>query len=354
MHQVYSENFVKRFSLFCLMLIGSIVLLAVFLQGILPPLCLGIFFAYLLNPLVNYLSNKRKMNRNVASLLMIFLILGSLTFLSIELFPILYEQLFSVIHGAPKVLTDLGRSVLTAILTWMKELGIKDSIGIEKAIRNFDVSGEVLGQMRTRARDVLQASTSVANKLFSIFLIPVVCFFCLADKITFLRFFHDMTPPDLRRPLGRAITIADHTLQAVIRGHFKVAAIDAVLYSIGFSIIGLSSGVAIGVVAGFCRFIPYGDAVVGAGFGMIYVLLNEPTLFKIIGVIAVVVCVQIVDGTFITPRVIGGKVGLHAGMVIITVIASGQLFGFWGVILAIPVFAVLKRWFDAALPVYRY
>ncbi len=353
MKQVQSEHFIKRYSFFCLLLVLFLIFIGFYLQGIILPFCLGLFLAYILNPLVNYLSDKRKINRNLATLLVLCTIIGSLTFASVELFPVLYDQLFSVIHGAPKIVTEAGRSILTYILNWMKELGIKDSIGIEKAIRNFDVSGEVLGQMRNRAQDVLHASTSFANKLFSILLVPVVSFFCIADKRIFYEFFYKMTPPDLRAPLKRALTIADQTLQAVIRGHFKVAAIDAVLYSIGFSIVGLSSGIAIGLVAGFCRFIPYGDAIVGLSFGTMYVLLNEPTLAKIIGVISVVICVQVVDGTFITPRVIGGKVGLHAGLVILTVIASGHLFGFWGVILAIPIFAVLKRWFDAALPYYH-
>ena len=139
----------------------------------------------------------------------------------------------------------------------------------------------------------------------------------------------------------------------VIRGHIKVALALACLYSIGFSAIGLSAGVAIGIAAGMCRVIPYLDVVVGLTLGVTYIFTQQIPVITVFWLVGVIGTVQIVDGAFITPKLIGAKVGLHPLIVILTVIASSAQFGFWGVLLAIPGAAVVKALYKLVLPVYR-
>jgi predicted PurR-regulated permease PerM len=139
----------------------------------------------------------------------------------------------------------------------------------------------------------------------------------------------------------------------VVRGHIKVALALSCLYSIGFSAIGLSAGVAIGITAGICRIIPYLDVVVGVTLGLTYIFTQQLPIAKVFYLVGVIGTVQLLDGAIITPKLIGERVGLHPLVVILTVIAASSQFGFWGVILAIPGAAVFKALYKLVLPVYR-
>jgi len=347
----YDWMVIRRFSVFMIVAIGLFYGVAIFFSGLLVPIGVGAFFAYLLSPVVDFLQRKG-INRFWATFIILFGFLSVLAFALIEVTPLLYEQLAVLIHGAPKVVTQMANNVVVFFFFNLKDLGIRETISVEKVVKGADFFGEAVRQVRSGAHGILAAGSDVANKLMSVILIPLVAFFFILDKQSIKDGIKALVPIDIRPTLRKVIVVADQTLQAVIRGQLKVAAIDGVLYAIGFSIAGLNAGIAIGLLAGFCRFIPYLDAIVGGGLGIIYVLLNDPSMTRILAVLIVVGVVQILDGAIITPRIIGGKVGLHPGLIIMTVFASGFWFGFWGILLAIPISAVLKRWLEMFMPVY--
>ena len=131
-----------------------------------------------------------------------------------------------------------------------------------------------------------------------------------------------------------------------------VAAILAVLYVVGLSFIGLPQAVAIGVVAGICRMIPYLDVVVGGGLSLIVLLADFQGATQLLSVAIVFLVVQAIDGLLITPRVVGERVGLHPMVVITSVLAFANWFGFWGVLVALPVVAIVKALLVTARPFY--
>ena len=131
-----------------------------------------------------------------------------------------------------------------------------------------------------------------------------------------------------------------------------VAGILAVLYILGFSIIGLQGAFAIGLIAGACRIINYLDVIVGGTLSLMVILSDFQGIGQLLAVAGVFLVVQSVDGMFITPRVIGDRVGLHPVLVIVSILSFGDLFGFWGVLLAIPVLAVAKVLWFSTKPFY--
>jgi predicted PurR-regulated permease PerM len=136
----------------------------------------------------------------------------------------------------------------------------------------------------------------------------------------------------------------DDVLAGFLRGQLIVMIGLAIIYTAGLLLIGLPFAVAIGVVSGLVSFVPY----LGFVFGIFLAgltALNEPnTVFMLIGVVVVFSVGQLMEGSFLTPRFVGNRIGLHPVLVIFAVMAFGQLFGFFGVLLALPAAAVLSVW----------
>ncbi len=158
-------------------------------------------------------------------------------------------------------------------------------------------------------------------------------------------------------PVKDVAVSVDHTLRNVIKGQITVAGILTLMYVIGFGLVnilfGFPSAIAIAIVAGVCRIVPYLDIFVGLVLSGIVITSNFQNWGQVIGVVGVIAVVQLIDGMYITPRVVGERVGLHPLIVILSVLAFADWFGFWGVLLAIPTVAVAKIVFMSLMPLYR-
>jgi hypothetical protein len=145
----------------------------------------------------------------------------------------------------------------------------------------------------------------------------------------------------------------DRVLADFVRGQLTVMGIMAALYGIGYMIIGVPLAVPIGVLAGFLTFVPYVGSATALVFGLLMTLLHFTGWGKILAVIGVYVGIQILDGILITPRVVGGRLGLSPVWVLFALMAFGQLFGFVGVMLALPMSAVIKVFVVDGIARYR-
>lgn len=323
-----------------------------FYRNVLIPICLGASFAFLLDPFVCSVQ-KLKLSRFWASALVSILSVALLVLSGIVLIPFLVDQLSDIIQELPRIAQNINIQVTLWINDLLQSFGINERLKIDNTLKRMDVLREIFEQVKMRSKEVWATGSNMINKAMGLVLTPLVTFFFLSDKERAKAFLNDMIPPDISDIIRVAFDAAHRTLKAVIRGHVKAALIDAVLYSIGFSIIGLTKSIAIGIAAGLCRIIPYADAAVGLALGLTYTALHQGKMPMYLAVVLVVGAVQLVDGMVVTPRFIGGKVGLHPAFVILTVLAAGHWFGFWGVLLAIPVTAVLKTWLKLVFPLYH-
>jgi predicted PurR-regulated permease PerM len=131
-------------------------------------------------------------------------------------------------------------------------------------------------------------------------------------------------------------------LGAFLRGQLLVMLALAVIYSLGLSLVGLEFAVAIGVVSGLVSFVPYLGFVFGIGLAGLTVALEPEPLLQLVGVLATFSIAQLIEGSVLTPKLVGDRIGLHPVIVIFAVAAGGQLFGFFGILLALPAAAVLS------------
>lgn len=261
---------IRRFSIYLCCLAISNYFLAWFYDKVLVAVLISAFFAYLINPFVNVLE-QRKINRKIASLLVLIFIFGIMVWIVVRLFPFLYDQLVGLVQQVPSLIENLSKNAGSFIRNMLREYGIKDHGAVDRTLRGFNIVEQALSRAQLAAQRILDVGAGVMGSLVSLVLVPILTFYIVAEKARLIQSLRRITPRDLR-PYGKKLaTILDETLVHVVRGHIKVALALSCLYSIGFSAIGLSAGVAIGIAAGMCRVIPYLDVVVGLTLGVTYI-----------------------------------------------------------------------------------
>ncbi|MCL2075761.1 MAG: AI-2E family transporter [Betaproteobacteria bacterium] len=325
------------------------------LSPILMPFALGAIFAYLCNPIVNALV-RRRLPRTAAALLVVIGLILSLAALLLVFLPMVYKQAVIFAQRLPGLIDLFNVHVSPAL---NEHLDVQLQLDAAQ-IRVW------LGQFFANSHDLIPAmlqrvghrGMEVAMMLVNLLMVPFVAFYLLQEWPRIIDGLSRMLP----RPwLPRARRIAneiDSVLAQFFRGQMLVMLILAVYYSVGLSLIGLDFALPVGVLTGMLIFIPY----IGFGSGMVLAVLTallqggwEP----LIGVAIVYGIGQVVESFALTPYIVGERIGLHPLAVIFALLAFGQLFGFTGVLIALPASAALlvglrevaSAWF--ASPVYQ-
>jgi len=180
----------------------------------------------------------------------------------------------------------------------------------------------------------------VLSWLMNLLLIPVVTFYLLRDWDTMVRQINDLLPRRYAPAAARLATEADEVLSAFLRGQFTVMLALGAIYSVGLWLVDLDLALLIGLFAGLVSFIPYMGATVGVVSASVAAIAQFGDLWSVVPVLIVFAVGQTLEGTVLTPKLVGDRIGLHPVAVIFAVLAGGQLFGFLGVLLALPVASV--------------
>jgi predicted PurR-regulated permease PerM len=317
------------------------ILLLWLLAPVLTPFVVAAVMAYALNPLVNRLDAlfRGKMPRVIAVLLVELMFIVTVLAVMLLIVPILTQQLPLLKQQIP-VLFD-------SISTWVKpllaQLGVKftfDFAHIKEFVLKYlntnaeDSVGSVLSSVKLGGSVALSVAGNVV-------LIPVVLFYLLIDWDNFVARAQAFVPPRMRAGFDSFTNEADAVLGQYLRGQLLVMLALAVFYSVGLALFGLDLAWPIGIFTGLAVFVPY----LGFGLGLILALLSGLLQFASIKALVMVAVVygagQVVESFFLTPRFVGERIGLHPVSVIFALLAFGQLFGFVGVLVALPASAVL-------------
>lgn len=330
----------KRTAAWCL--IAALAVLALWLLGpVLTPFVVASVLAYVLNPVVNRLDalGRGRMPRVLAVLLvetLFILVLLSVLLLVVPIFakelPLLREQL-----------PLLAARINNALGPWLAQFGITLALDVEsiKAFvvkylsANFeDTAGSILSSLK------LGGSVALAI-VGNMVLIPVALFFLLNDWDRFVRLVVELVPPKLRASFDSFMDEADMVLGQYLRGQLLVMGVLAVYFSVALALFGFDLALPVGVFTGLAFFIPY----LGFGLGMLLAflagILQFGSLYGVFVVAGVYGVGQLVESLYLTPRLVGERIGLHPLAVIFALLAFGQLFGFLGVLIALPASAVL-------------
>jgi predicted PurR-regulated permease PerM len=317
--------------------IGAVLLYL--LAPILLPFITGALLAYLGDPLVDRLE-KFKLSRTLSVVIVFFSILLLLVPILLLIIPLIESQLKLLIAKTPDYIDWV---MVNLEPTLQETFGINiPALEIEQLKTSFSEQFSHAGSFfKSLIRTVTHSGLVVAGWMANLFLIPVISFYLLRDWDNLIDYIHDLLPRDIEPTVSRLAKESDNVLGAFLRGQLLVMLALGTIYAIGLKVVGLEFSLLIGMLAGILSFIPYMGLIVGIIVAGVAVLLqtHDPTNVLWVGLVFIVA--QVIEGTILTPLLVGDRIGLHPVAVIFSVLAGGQIFGFFGILLALPVFAVL-------------
>jgi predicted PurR-regulated permease PerM len=322
--------------------IAALVILALWLLApVLTPFVVAFVLAYALTPLVNKLDSlgQGRLPRVVAVVLVEFLFVLAMLGLVLLIVPILTKEMPMVREQLPQLFDRLN--------DWLKPL--LGQVGFNVSLDVGSIKAFVVKYLNANAEDSvgslmssLKLGGSVALAVVgNVVLIPVALFYLLMDWSRFVALLVELVPPRLRASYDSFVDEADSVLGQYLRGQLLVMLILALFYSAGLSLFGLDLALPIGIFSGLAVFVPY----LGFGLGLVLATLAGLLQFGSIKVLVMVAVVyglgQMIESFYLTPTLVGERIGLHPLTVIFALLAFGQLFGFVGVLIALPASAVL-------------
>lgn len=309
------------------------------LSPILTPFAVSALIAYLFDPFADKLESW-KVSRTLSVVIVFFVIILIFFIILLFLIPTLEHQISKLIANLP------------SYFTWMSEHispWLKDKFGLETDIFNLtEVTGllkehwnDAGGIAKTVVASLSKSSLVVVNWMMNIILIPVITFYLLRDWDILTARVGEMIPRPVYPTINKLVTESNSVLSAFLRGQFSVMLALGIIYSIGLMIIGLDLSLLIGMGAGIVSFIPYLGAITGMVVGVVTAIMQFGDFTIVVYVLIVFGVGQLLEGFVLTPWLVGDKIGLHPVAVIFSVLAGGQLFGFVGILLGLPIAAVV-------------
>jgi predicted PurR-regulated permease PerM len=347
--KIHEGKALGAFILACSVFIAGIMFLY---QAILVPAVVGLVFAYLLYPFVEWIVLRTKWQRSYVVLATILTFILFLATILIVFAPPLYKQVGQLIDLAPSAYHKFLRTWLPLVKDFVVEYKVMSAAQFDSIYENVTVGSKFFDAFKDTVATVWRTAPKVFGTMVGIFLVPLVAFIVLQKFHSIRSYFYGLVPKSALRATNDILHRLNLTLRGVIKGQVYVALSLGVMYVIGFSAVGLKAGAAIGIVCGVARLVPYLDIVVGLFLSFIVIVSHFTGWPVVIGVGLVILIVQALDGMIITPKLIGKNAGLHPIIVICSIIAFSGLFGFWGVLVAIPTVAVFRQIIKIGLTYY--
>lgn len=323
--------------------------LTVLLKTILFPILLTGAIYYLLNPLVDSLE-RRKIPRTYTIVTLYLLIVGLVTVLIITVIPLARDQVTRLIENFPKYSYELQ-------LQFENLLGSNFFSEIQKST-GFDPSN--LGQtIAEQATSILNSTLSgiggflgaVKNIILTLVTVPFILFYLLKDGKKLPLFILRYVPVRFRDQTHRVMTDMNGQISSYIRGQIIVSFCIGGLLYIGFLIIGLDYSLVLAIIAACTSIVPYLGPTIAITPALIIAIVTSPIM--LLKLIVVWTVVQLIEGKFISPQIMGKTLRIHPITIIFVILTAGNLFGILGIILAVPGYAVLKvifshlfKWFE--------
>ena len=353
---------------FWLAALAALVLFLYVFSGVLLPFVAGMILAYLFDPLADRLE-RMGFSRLGAALLIVIVISLVFLLLLILFVPVLAHQLASFIESLPELVTRLQSLVAQegGALGGKLGSGVLEKLGLDEKLGSADVQkslGDLVGQGAQWMLTFMKSLWSGGQALIGVFSLlvvtPVVAFYLLLDWDRMIDTLDGLAPPAYREDVRVIARQMNSAVAGFLRGQSLVCLFLGLWYGVGLSLIGLKFGFLIGICAGFLSFIPYVGSLTALVLSAIMAIVQGWPSLGLFGMaMGVVGSGQFLEGNVLTPRLVGASVGLHPVWLMFALFAFGSLFGFTGLILAVPVAAVIGVLFRFALghyfesPIYR-
>lgn len=316
---------------------GSIVGVCLFIyltRGILLPFLAGLAIAYFLDPIADILE-KQKVPRGIAAALVISLFFFIIVGVILAFWPILQGQILAASKSLPETAAKLRPWLDQLLINLNTKTGITLGGNAESMLSGM--SEQALAQLNQIFSSLLKSGLAVFNMLTLALISPVVAFYLLRDWDHMVAKVNSWLPTNIAPVVREQLSNVDSVLAGFVRGQLMVSVIMGVMYGLGWSFVGLELGLILGVLAGIMAFIPFVGALFAALIAVALAIGQWGFDSNQIGLVVMVfVVVQIIESSFLTPKLVGERVGLHPVWVLFAVFAGGEILGFVGVLVAVP------------------
>jgi predicted PurR-regulated permease PerM len=339
-----------RQGLFWLLALTAFFLLLHLLSGMLLPFVAGFGIAYLLAPLVAWLARWR-LPRGAASLAVLMLFVLLLVTVIVLIVPVLELQAAQLVRAAP-ALAAFARDEAQRLLDLaQRELPPDQIQKAQDMVGSW--TGTALGWLAGLVEGLLTRSLAIANLLALLLITPLVAFFMLRDWPTIVGKLDELLPRAYAETIREQLRLVDATISGYMHGQALVSLIVGVYYAVALSIVGLNFAFILAIVIGILSFIPYIGEVIGVVLALSLAAMQWGTWGKIIAIAIIFLIGHLAAADVLQPKLIGSRVHLHQVWVIFALLAFSELFGFLGVLLALPAAAVTGVLVRFALARYR-
>ncbi|KZB56127.1 hypothetical protein AUP42_02340 [Thalassospira lucentensis] len=329
---------IRQQARFWLIFIVGFFLLIWLFSSILLPFVAGMAIAYFLDPLADRLE-ERGFNRTLATTVITVLFFLIFIFVLLLIVPMIGNQLAGFLERLPGYIDTLRNTILPHIQHIVDRVAPETLQNISDSAKGQTANAiKWVGNILT---NVLSGGLALLNFLSLLFITPVVAFYLLRDWDKIVAKVDGYLPRRSAKDIRQCAREIDETLAGFVRGQSTVCMLLGLFYAIGLSLVGLEFGFVIGLMTGLVSFVPYVGMIAGFAVGMGVALAQFGVSVDLALVALVFGAGQLMEGNFLTPKLVGDKVGLHAVWVMFALLAGGAVFGLLGVMLAVPVAAVI-------------
>jgi predicted PurR-regulated permease PerM len=341
---------VERQVLFWLAALLLAVLALLALKDVLLPFLIGVVVAYALNPLADRLA-RFGLGRTLASGLIVAVLVVVIVVLLVFLVPLLANQVQQLGLSLPGEIDRFQRLVEGWARERLGDRFVDFKTALDRAVT--DLTSNWSGLAGVVAKSVWAQGLALVNFLSLLLITPLVVFYLLVDWHPMLERIETWLPRDHKATITRLATQINDAISAFIRGQGLVCMILAAIYALGLSWVGLRYGLLIGLMTGVLSFIPFVGWALGLLTATVLALLEYwPDTVPLLKVIGVFAAGQVIDASFLSPKIVGSKIGLHPVWLIASLFSFSYLFGFAGMLVAVPVAAAIAVLVRFALEVY--
>jgi predicted PurR-regulated permease PerM len=317
---------------------AAVALLAYFLSPILAPFLFAAILAYICNPLVSWLERHR-VNRTLGVVLVMLLLVGLAVLLLLILVPLFIKEIKLLSERLPGYLANLSDS----LVPWLSaKFGVEvrlDSAALKQMLADSLQGADGLGVKILASLRI--GGLAVVGFVVTLLLVPVVLFYLLRDWHAMFTRIDRMLPRRWQQKVIGMANEIDMVLAEFLRGQVSVMLLMSVLYVFGLWLTGLEFALPVGIITGMLVFVPYVGMLTGLILGTLAAFMQFQTVGEVIPVWIAFGVGQALEGALVTPLLVGNRIGLHPVAVIFALLAFGQIFGFFGVLLALPASAAL-------------
>ncbi|MFC6202444.1 AI-2E family transporter [Lactiplantibacillus nangangensis] len=322
----------------------------------LPIILAGVLY-YLMNPLVDLLENKYHIHRTLTIVALFVIIFGLIVWGIVAIIPTIRTQSLAIINDWPKY----WQNASDEINQWLRDpnlSGIRDQLEQWNTDASKLLSGRVTKYLTGTVSSITSVVSTVTTIVIGLITMPFILFYLLKDGHKLPKYLAKFIPTKGRASFLQVLTEINSQVSNYIRGQLTVAFFVAVMFAIGYWVIGLKFALTLGIAAGILNLIPYLGSFLAMVPSVVIAMVISP--WMLVKVLIVFVIEQTIEGRVISPLVLGSSLAIHPVTILIVLLAAGKIFGLMGVIFGIPGYAILKvlithlfAWYQAQSGLYQ-